>query len=42
MQDEGRKRYVAAQVREVNDTYPGRFDEVCHHLRQQVVRPEWH
>jgi len=37
MQDEGRKRYVAAQVREVNDTYPGRFDEVCHHLRQQVV-----
>jgi len=37
MQDEGRKRYVAAQVREVNDAYPGRFDEVCHHLRQQVV-----
>ncbi len=37
MRDEGRKRHVAAQVREVNENYPGRFDEVCHHLRQQVV-----
>jgi radical SAM superfamily enzyme YgiQ (UPF0313 family) len=37
MHDDGRKRHVAAQVREVNEAYPGRFDDVCHHLRQQVV-----
>ena len=37
MQDEGLKRTVAAHVHEVNDAYPGRFDEVCHHLRQQIV-----
>jgi hypothetical protein len=37
MRDEGRRRHVAAQVREVNEAYPGRFDDVCHHLRQQVV-----
>ncbi len=37
MRHEGRKRQVAEQVREVNESYPGRFDDVCHHLRQQVV-----
>jgi len=37
MQDEGRKRAVAAHVSEVNNAYPGRFEEICHHIRAQVV-----
>jgi len=37
MQDENRKMFVQAKLREILDAYPGRFDEICHQLRAQVV-----
>jgi radical SAM superfamily enzyme YgiQ (UPF0313 family) len=37
MKDENRKAFVDGKVREVMADYPGRFDEICHHLRAQVV-----
>ena len=37
MQDENRKMFVQRKVSEILDTYPGQFDEICHHLRAQVV-----
>jgi len=37
MQDENRKMFVQGKLREILDTYPGQFDEICHQLRAQVV-----
>ena len=37
MQDENRKSFVQQKVAEITDSYPGQFDEICHHLRAQVV-----
>jgi radical SAM superfamily enzyme YgiQ (UPF0313 family) len=37
MKDDNRKALVESKVREVMADYPGRFDEICHHLRAQVV-----
>jgi len=37
MQDENRRLFVQGKVREILNDYPGQFDEVCHHLRAQVV-----
>ena len=37
MKDENRKAFVESKVREVMEDHPGRFDEICHHLRTQVV-----
>jgi hypothetical protein len=37
MQDENRKKLVQRKVSKILDTYPGKFDEICHHLRAQVV-----
>jgi len=37
MKDENKKAFVESKVREVMKDYPGRFHEICHHLRAQVV-----
>jgi radical SAM superfamily enzyme YgiQ (UPF0313 family) len=37
MQDENRSLFVQGKVREILDDDPEQFDEVCHHLRAQVV-----
>jgi radical SAM superfamily enzyme YgiQ (UPF0313 family) len=37
MKDDNRKAFVESKVREVMENGPGRFDEICHHLRAQVV-----
>jgi len=37
MQDENRRLIVEAKVREILNSCAGQFDEVCHHLRAQVV-----
>ncbi len=37
MADEGRRAAVGAKVREVAEAYPGRMEEVFHHLRAQIV-----
>jgi radical SAM superfamily enzyme YgiQ (UPF0313 family) len=37
IKDESRRAFVEGKVREIMNAYPGRFDEICHHLRAQVV-----
>ena len=37
MKDDNRKAFVESKVRDVVENDPGRFDEICHHLRAQVV-----
>lgn len=37
MQDDNRRMIVGRRVGEILDTYPGQFEEICHHLRAQVV-----
>ncbi len=37
MKDDNRKAFVGNKVRDVVENDPGRFDEICYHLRAQVV-----
>ena len=37
MQDKDRKLFVQGKAQEILAAYPGQFDEICHHLRAQVV-----
>ncbi len=37
MQDENRKKFVQSKANGILTAYPKQFDEICHHLRAQVV-----